>query len=521
MILSCYDIMGIQRFVFASNKMKENVGASVVVDIALSEWLIDCIPAVESHVLKDWKEANEFTALKDSNTAEILYIGGGNAVIAYDSKETYLKVNKAFSKKLLEETAGELSYASAWVETTEVLSDDIKKLFEELTKTKQSKVPSLPLQGIAITREGMSDGLPALHKNSDGEYISQSSFLKSEQGKKRKEYLEKRFTGFKFPDTLDDLGMIEANNYIAVVHIDGNDMGKLIREAVSQKCEYNSGVQMLRNLSKEISNIYMKAFRGMLDALNDEQKDENFAERFKIKHGRVLIEPLVVNGDDITFVCDGRLGLALAQHFLKTISKSTVDIYGSSYPLSACAGISIVKAHFPFFRAYDLAEQLCSNAKRKAKFIDVNKPGCWLDWHIAQSGIINDLGSLRQKHYNVSGLSQASIQGVKVCDYTSYNLLWRPWRLDGGDMWDIAQLYDINNYFETKARSKVKSLRNTAIESSEAIQELLVELKSRKVELPKFTGVKDFYNTHNISPFFDALESSDFLYQLKSQKQEG
>ena len=67
-------------------------------------------------------------------------------------------------------------------------------------------------------------------------------------------------------------------------------------------------------------------------------------------------------------------------------------------PLSACAGVSVVKAKYPFYRAYRLAEELCSNAKRSAR----KHGGSWIDFHLASGGRSGSLGELRDWHYTVA-----------------------------------------------------------------------------------------------------------------------
>jgi hypothetical protein len=58
----------------------------------------------------------------------------------------------------------------------------------------------------------------------------------------------------------------------------------------------------------------------------------------------------------------GRLGLTLAALYLKAFEAEKENIPDGK-DLTACAGIAIVKTHYPFARAYQLSEALCSNAK--------------------------------------------------------------------------------------------------------------------------------------------------------------
>lgn len=55
---------------------------------------------------------------------------------------------------------------------------------------------------------------------------------------------------------------------------------------------------------------------------------------------------------------------------------------------SACAGVAIVHQSYPFYKAYEIAESLCSSAKKYNASLD--KEGCAnacaIDWHIGVWG---------------------------------------------------------------------------------------------------------------------------------------
>lgn len=112
--LAGYDVTGIQNFIFNSNKLKENIGASYIVHQILSKDLLDVITQYASNhnlsidlVSYDYKvnEEQDFKMFMDENlAAEIIYIGGGNAYIAYKSKEIAVEITKLFSKTVYDNT---------------------------------------------------------------------------------------------------------------------------------------------------------------------------------------------------------------------------------------------------------------------------------------------------------------------------------------------------------------------------------------------------------------------------------
>jgi len=513
LIVAIYDVTRIQSFVFASRKMKENVGASHMVDLVLTEWLPELLKKRYPLAKTDWQ--NSFVMPSANQPATIVYIGGGNAMVIYKSKDEYQKVNCCLSKKILEETGNELQVASAWVELTDDLSTLRKLLFANLAAGKATRAVSLPLQGIGITRACSSDGLPTTIFE-DKEYLSLPTSKKRKYADERKDYFEKLFSEYSFPSLLDELGGAEGNNYISVVHIDGNGMGSVFNEALAACETPETWFDTMRSLSCQINKAFLSVFSEMLETLKYIQTLPDFKEVFTVNDEGMLLRPLIVIGDDITFVTDGRLGIPLARLFLKQLRSKSIQVGNREKKLTACAGVAIVKSHFPFYRAYKLAEELCASSKKKAKALDGNDYGCWIDWHIAQGGLVNDLGALRCKQYMVSGMGIPNIHGITAADLPLYNLLFRPWKIGEG-VYDFTQFLDLLKGFTKFPRSRWKTLRNNAILSEDAINNCLREMESRGHKLPSFRETREFYpsrETSNISPYFDVLETSEFYYEL-------
>ena len=75
-ILAKYDVSGIQQYIFATNRLRENVGASFQVTRILEEYLPEAIKAAtapqqenitESINVLDWKIQDELRIFKDAN----------------------------------------------------------------------------------------------------------------------------------------------------------------------------------------------------------------------------------------------------------------------------------------------------------------------------------------------------------------------------------------------------------------------------------------------------------------------
>lgn len=165
------------------------------------------------------------------------------------------------------------------------------------------------------------------------------------------------FQGWKL--TSDTGRIANDGNFIAVVHIDGNAMGKRVQK-IYDTCtsDWDVCVAKLRQFSEEIDRHFDEAYREMaqelITALEARQEDR-WNERI------LPLRRLIAAGDDVCFVCTGYLGLECAARFLQHLSEKTNGADGQKY--SACAGVVLIHTKFPFRQAYDLSEALCSNAK--------------------------------------------------------------------------------------------------------------------------------------------------------------
>jgi hypothetical protein len=122
--------------------------------------------------------------------------------------------------------------------------------------------------------------------------------------------------------------------------------------------------------------------------------DLAFALRRSGTNALLPIRPVLLGGDDLTFLCDGRIALDLAG--------TALDAFNDEVPhlgrVTACAGIAIVPAHTPFDRAYGLAESLCRNAKRRRR--EAGDSGSWIDWNIGALRPGEGVGDLRTRGYS-------------------------------------------------------------------------------------------------------------------------
>jgi hypothetical protein len=115
---------------------------------------------------------------------------------------------------------------------------------------------------------------------------------------------------------------------------------------------------------------------------------------FRPRRNITPIVPLVLGGDDLTVVCDGRQALQFTKKFIDCFEEETRQHSGVNSILkngvTSCAGVAIVKPHFPFFAGYQLAEELLKSAKKL-------KPLSAIDYHILYDASGPNLDRIRRE----------------------------------------------------------------------------------------------------------------------------
>lgn len=486
--ISLLDIAGIQDFVFATKKASENVGASSLLGNVFEGFLVEELGISFPGAAIDWRNAGEFKMLSSAPPpAEIVYIGGGNALVAFRNKTDAVALTSAFSRRVLEETGGGLSVAVAHLETHAAsFAEDMKVLIRKLERKKFDMPHGTPLLGLAITRDGASDGLPAVERGEGGDWLSRPAFKKRLSAKESDSLSEFAPPGFAFPVEFDRLGRDKegGESLLAVVHIDGNNMGKTIKEHIAKgDGSYKDAVSRTRVISARISEAFERTLRYTLSLLSsDETLIFLREEGFVLEDNSLPFRPLICAGDDITFVCDGRIALSLTAAFLKRLSTEKTP---AGEEFTACAGIAVVKPHFPFYRAYRLSEELCANAKRKAKANAPDHAGSWLDFEIVYSGLPLDLDAYRTRKYSIPGIGPLTDLGGG----REYHLLWRPYAVAGSSKNDphawseamrrLRRITGADGAGNAWPRSKLKGLREAFTMSKEDAVSFYAECESR------------------------------------------
>jgi hypothetical protein len=518
-VITVVDTTGIQNYIFGSNRLRDNIGASQLVDEATGPWVYQTLRDQQTNIADDPLSTDPFNhdaKMEDGLVAELLYAGGGNALILFKSKEYACNWARAYTRKLLQDAPGlEVVVAHsdpfAWDPQGHDLAGRIDDLMKNrLDAAKQNRLRSVPVQGLGVTATCQSTGLVAvdIDPTDDGHRISSEVQAKLSAGERSDNRFNEMFEdfwklGLKLPRDFDDMGRSRGEqSYMAVVHADGNGMGDRFK-AVGKGKPNRQYITDVRDLSLQVQRASTTALQTALATLID--SNGKLVKPFK-EHGNLPFRPLVYGGDDVTFVCDGRPGLALAAAYLQAFEDETKDLPGGGQA-TACAGVAIVKTHYPFARAYALAEELCKHAKRWVhEKTNGDSSFSALDWHIASSGVLANIAEVRKREYTVAegSLTMRPLRLNKTRNE------WRTWPA----FYDVVQIFHTDDKWKGK-RNKIKRLREVLREGATATEQFLHLYQMSALPVyPSAPGALAKQGwLEEICGYFDAIEAMEFLGQ--------
>jgi hypothetical protein len=534
-LLCLLDCSAIQRYVFGSNMLKSNVGASHVVTQIYDAWIPKALKEVfpaEKNIEKryeEWKEKKKQAIIQlDSDHRrqwETGYVGGGNALMMFRREEDAKKFIRAWTRMLLKEAPGVRPAVALLPTTSQDLKNNSEKIFEDLftmleeNKSRYIAETTLPRHGFTAECKltGLAAELPHKFPDETVKEISSVSKTKLDNFDDANKAIVARFKDplgddYVFAKDNQEMGQTEnVENHVAIVHIDGNAVGEMFKncETIAQK----------RKLSLEVDQATTEAMRETLRRLVEKYDlliEKEVLDKKKLngdgKPRGLPLRPIILNGDDVTFICDSRLAFFLAETFINAFAEEEVNIGKEKKKLSSCAGIAVIKTKYPFYRGYMLAEALCSNAKKKYREYKPQGKTSWLDFHISHRGLPSNLGDMREDQYRVGNAS----------------LLWRPWQITAQKEWSaFNQLKEAIRYFKPppdKAeerprwpKRKLQDLEETLALGKKRTEEFITMMEARKLKLPPIADFPkiqsegwEIVENELKTPYYDILEAMEF-----------
>lgn len=336
-------VQGIQNFIFRTNKLKDIVGASNLVNYICTDL---------------FKETLEKAGCRFEEN-NVVIMAAGNIKYVFENEDDCKKIVKIFPKTVMT-TAPGITISQAVVrmagknETFKSASGHL----EELLRAQRNN-PMRPIDiGLIGVQKSRQTGAPIILSTDD---TKNKELLDYATYQKRKyvdnhELFKKSFgiPEESLSETSTNINDLTGeNDWIAIIHADGNGLGRIVQRLGSSKEMYHDFSVKLDEATKESAQYAFKSITANIN--NDKSK-------------AIPIRPIVLGGDDMTAITRGDIAIDYTRAFLEEFEKQTkIKFPTLNNGLTACAGIAFIKSSYPFHYGYTLAEQLCGYAKKTVK----------------------------------------------------------------------------------------------------------------------------------------------------------
>src|SRR5690606_17264619 len=340
-------IQGIQSFIFQTNKLREIVGASELVDY------------LSSSFFKEFLQKNEVSFSEEN----LILSAAGNIKYEFENAEDCQKIVKGFSRAVMLEAPG-ITVSQAVVELTDLKNyvNSLQKLEDKL-RIQRNKARYVlgdynPFRIAATARRTGGLGIDS----KKDEVLDISQIKKHKRAAISESKLMEVLTGKKRATAIRDNSELaiewgnftSGNNWLGIIHADGNGLGAHIMSIYNSKIEGSKIKEVIREFSKALDTATKSPFK--------KAYDEVFKSESKSELYEPPVRPILLGGDDITIVIKGDAAIPFTNAFLKLFETETqaefkeletrLDIkeknLGLADGLTACAGVSFVKPNYPF-----------------------------------------------------------------------------------------------------------------------------------------------------------------------------
>ncbi|MEZ7890110.1 MAG: hypothetical protein QMC67_00035 [Candidatus Wallbacteria bacterium] len=445
-ILFTFDFASKQKYIFATNALREIIGASEILDKLNSQF------------------KNEFGN-------DVKYSGGGNGLAVFQTQE---KVDQAISFLQKNCSSYGLTFSYATLEAEKLTHESHEKLKSMLINSKKSGIlpyfePLLP-HGAICQSCGRRNSTKNPHnteerlcnicrqkqenaKNAHADIIEAMQKLNPEiHGGPEKWFLM----------NTDEIKEYNSENKLygifAVVKMDGNSLGKKIRTFLEADPK---NIEKFSDISNGINEASKQAIANACC--------HHFKE-YIMKNKKMPFRPIIIGGDDIAFLIDP----SIAFEFTKTVSdeftKNTKKLDTSSITISA--GIAFTHSSFPLSKSIELAEELLSNSKKYGVMVNKENPPAMIDYQVLYGSLNDNITEIRDREYTI---------------YDGNNKITRLWQKPYllSDDSNSNKIENITNLASASQkigkilkRSKIKRLKDVFNHEQSSLQELLMQLRT-------------------------------------------
>lgn len=433
MHLVLLDLSGIQSFIFGSNRMRLQASGSSIVAKALSTWLAEA--GVAAGLTPGWDQAPPDACLGASpDAAACVTRCGGNATLLVRDETVARNLVSELHARILERAEG-LELAAAIVAADRSRPPDLvfAAAHAELWQVKESRRGAFsPMVPPGMERCAVTGGAAARWARMDSKIwplgrsaIQREAELPIRGATSRVELLlaarasaasaraaeirnaalgddgasvcgnalgqalrNVRDAQLVFSDELESLrGARGETSYLGVIHTDLNRAGAAFR-SVTHGVDWRLALQRLHFLSARLDVAATNAVAACIDALvqgarpdSDDPRRRRLFGKIPLHDDVLPLRPIVMGGDDLTIVVEGRIALHVAELLATTLDRELEDLARALSRLGpendqpipdvvglcSATGVALGRAHTPFWQLYRLADARCAWVKRESQ----------------------------------------------------------------------------------------------------------------------------------------------------------
>ena len=331
-VLAMYDVRGKQEYIYRSRKIKEIIGASAIIRDVFSDYLFPSarkvrnqykdLGDVEAVYEYDRKTVEAFSSEKFEERmeegryiGEVVYDGGGNFLILYRDKETCIRINRLFTKALMEHTYS-LKVLCTILENPDFshYRQDNRRLYGQHRKNEATESVIYPVNSLPVVQTDPLTSRP-LSVQRKAVKKEKAEKMSLERAAKYDKYDEEAIRqGEDDGEEILDRIVTERGkeSLLAVIYIDGNNMGAQVQACLDGKESYEECVTVLRRFSQEIQKNYVD---DRIHAINT--KLDNKYNDHLYKKRRTIISA----GDEMTIICNARDALDVIKAYFEGMPK--------------------------------------------------------------------------------------------------------------------------------------------------------------------------------------------------------
>jgi len=251
-----------------------------------------------------------------------------------------------------------------------------------------------------------------------------------------------------------ELKELVGNGYLALIHADGNNVGKSKPgDAVGDARFFHQNRVLLRRAIK----------RAIDDACDQDEAGKN--------ESPAPLVPLMLGGDDLLLVSRARVALPFVVKLCEELD--AIQTATSGFKLTLGVGVVIAKHTIPIHRLHEVAEQLARSAKRRFRgFTGGEEERSVVDWAVFSTAWVDDPEEVRRRDWLRGSGNNLHVLSQRPVDVLGHGLRTLQGLVDGAKKLEKAPRSQRRYLVDQLPRGRALSERAFAELSKEAREAL-------------------------------------------------